>query len=55
MLTASLAYQIVPAESNGIDAINFRTMRESKSLDLNKHAMGVSRACYSQPYRPLTS
>ncbi|KAK4686391.1 protein-serine/threonine kinase, partial [Tremellales sp. Uapishka_1] len=27
---------IIPAESNGIDAINFRTMRDSKSLDFEK-------------------
>ena len=32
--------QIVPAESNGVDAINFRTMRDSKSLDFDTH--GVS-------------
>lgn len=25
--------QIIPAESNGIDAVNFRTMRESRSVD----------------------
>ncbi|KAG8931455.1 hypothetical protein FRC01_001279 [Tulasnella sp. 417] len=28
---------IVPAASNGIDAVNFRAMRESKSMDLDKH------------------
>jgi len=32
--------QIVPAESNGVDAINFRTMRDSNSLDFDTH--GVS-------------
>ena len=30
--------QIIPAESNGVDAINFRTLRDSKSLDLEKNA-----------------
>ena len=29
--------QIIPAESNGIDAINFRTMRDSKSVDLERN------------------
>jgi len=28
--------QIIPAESNGIDAINFRAMRDSKSVDLER-------------------
>ncbi|KAG9025837.1 hypothetical protein FRB95_009689 [Tulasnella sp. JGI-2019a] len=28
---------IVPATSNGIDAVNFRQMRESKSMDLDRH------------------
>ncbi|KAG9050856.1 hypothetical protein FS837_001966 [Tulasnella sp. UAMH 9824] len=28
---------ILPAASNGIDAVNFRAMRESKSMDLDKH------------------
>ena len=28
--------QIIPAESNGIDAINFRTPRDSKSVDLER-------------------
>lgn len=28
---------IVPAASNGVDAVNFRAMRESKSMDLDKH------------------
>jgi protein-serine/threonine kinase len=29
--------QIIPAESNGIDAINFRAMRDSKSVDLERN------------------
>lgn len=28
--------QIIPAESNGIDAINFRTLRDSKSMDFER-------------------
>jgi hypothetical protein len=28
--------QIIPAESNGVDAINFRTMRDSKSMDFDR-------------------
>jgi protein-serine/threonine kinase len=34
--------QIVPAESNGVDAINFRTMRDSKSLDFDTHGVSLS-------------
>ena len=33
MLT-STPIKIIPAESNGIDAINFRALRDSKSVDL---------------------
>ena len=32
--------QIVPALSNGIDAINFRNMKESKSLQLEAQGSG---------------
>lgn len=28
---------IVPATSNGVDAVNFRQMRESRSMDLDRH------------------
>lgn len=31
-----LTVQIIPAESNGIDAINFRALRESKSVDFDR-------------------
>lgn len=41
ILTAVLHLQIVPAESNGVDAINFRTMRDSKSLDFDTHGVRV--------------
>ena len=34
--------QIIPAESNGIDAINFRTLRESKSVDFTSEPVGTS-------------
>lgn len=30
---------IIPAESNGIDAVNFRTMRDSKSIDFGDDDM----------------
>lgn len=30
--------QIVPASSNGVDAVNFRQMKESNSLHLDRHA-----------------
>ena len=33
---ALIKSQIIPAESNGIDAINFRTLRDSKSVDLER-------------------
>lgn len=44
--------QIIPAESNGIDAINFRTMRDSKSVDLERnddiiHATATSPSAFS--------
>lgn len=29
--------QISPQASNGVDTVNFRTMRDSKSLDFDKH------------------
>lgn len=34
--TTNTDTQIIPAESNGIDAINFRAMRDSKSVDLER-------------------
>lgn len=33
-----LISKIIPAESNGIDAINFRTLRDSKSMDFERHS-----------------
>lgn len=35
---------IVPAASNGIDAVNFRNLRESSSLDLERQIIGVAGA-----------
>ncbi|KAG8904059.1 hypothetical protein FRB99_002330 [Tulasnella sp. 403] len=35
---------IVPATSNGVDAVNFRPMRESKSMDLDRHGDVTIRA-----------
>lgn len=35
------AHQIVPAFSNGLDAINFRTVRESRSLNLDGQGSGT--------------
>lgn len=37
VLIRSALCQIVPASSNGIDAVNFRHLRDSKSLDFDDH------------------
>jgi hypothetical protein len=45
--------QIVPASSNGVDAVNFRHLRDSKSLDFDDHGSVVS---VRLPFRvPLAS
>jgi protein-serine/threonine kinase len=36
MLTG-VVLQIVPASSNGVDAVNFRPLKESSSLHLDRH------------------
>lgn len=42
-LLRNLTPPIVPAYSNGLDAINFRTVRESKSLNLDDHNVSSSK------------
>jgi protein-serine/threonine kinase len=41
--------QIIPAESNGIDAINFRTLRDSKSVDFERDPTDVIHAHAGSP------
>lgn len=44
--------QIVPATSNGVDAVNFRSIRESQSLQLELQGVagaGVAQASQASP------
>lgn len=36
--------QIIPTSSNGIDAVNFRTLKESTSLHFDDHIRGIAGA-----------
>ncbi|WVW82750.1 hypothetical protein I302_104761 [Kwoniella bestiolae CBS 10118] len=48
-LLRNMTPPIIPAESNGIDAINFRTMRESKSVDFDRDDADVIHAKAGNP------
>ncbi|WRT67439.1 uncharacterized protein IL334_004410 [Kwoniella shivajii] len=48
-LLRNMTPPIIPAESNGIDAINFRTMRESKSVDFDRDDVDVIHAQAGSP------
>ncbi|WWC60801.1 uncharacterized protein I303_103377 [Kwoniella dejecticola CBS 10117] len=48
-LLRNMTPPIIPAESNGIDAINFRTLRESKSVDFDRDEVDVIHAKAGNP------
>ncbi|WVR05445.1 hypothetical protein IAU60_002461 [Kwoniella sp. DSM 27419] len=48
-LLRNMTPPIIPAESNGIDAINFRTMRESKSVDFDRDDADIIHAKAGSP------
>ncbi|WWC69159.1 uncharacterized protein I206_103095 [Kwoniella pini CBS 10737] len=48
-LLRNMTPPIIPAESNGIDAINFRTLRESKSVDFDRDDVDVIHAKAGNP------
>ncbi|WWD01074.1 hypothetical protein V866_008012 [Kwoniella sp. B9012] len=48
-LLRNMTPPIIPAESNGIDAINFRTLRESKSVDFDRDDGDVIHAKAGNP------
>ncbi|OCF32057.1 AGC/RSK/RSK-UNCLASSIFIED protein kinase [Kwoniella heveanensis BCC8398] len=48
-LLRNMTPPIIPAESNGVDAINFRTMRESKSVDFDRDDADIIHAHAGSP------
>ncbi|WVQ99027.1 hypothetical protein IAU59_006159 [Kwoniella sp. CBS 9459] len=48
-LLRNMTPPIIPAESNGVDAINFRTMRESKSVDFDRDDEDIIHAQAGSP------
>ncbi|KAK8869530.1 hypothetical protein IAR55_000096 [Kwoniella newhampshirensis] len=48
-LLRNMTPPIIPAESNGIDAINFRTLRESKSVDFDRNETDIIHAKAGSP------
>ncbi|WVQ78437.1 hypothetical protein IAT38_000523 [Cryptococcus sp. DSM 104549] len=48
-LLRNMTPPIIPAESNGIDAINFRALRESKSVDFDRDDLDIIHAKAGNP------